>query len=142
MTVKIENLWSAFNQEVENGRNEEVGSTTPLFEVDGENYYVMKTGEDEFALFAEGECLPTLHILVSPDKGPDPSDEKTWDWSAVYFISLWLMAHDPYFADNDYMDNWDNAKKAYVGFLTDYQPDEYFEGGLPEKLTDYLNETR
>lgn len=132
MNVKIENLWSAFNQEVENGRNEEVGSTTPLFEVDGKSYYVMKTGEDAF----------TLYILISPDKDPNPSDEKTWDWSAVYFISLWLMAHDPYFADNDYMDNWDNAKKAYVGFLTDYQPDEYFEGGLPEKLTDYLNETR
>lgn len=87
-------------------------------------------------------ALPTTGNTCVLDDTPDPSDEKTWDWSAVYFISLWMLAHDPSFADNDYMDNWDNAKKAYVGFLTDYRPDEYFDGGLPEKLTDYLNETK
>ena len=42
-------LWAEFGQWIEAGKNEEIFSTTGQFEVDGLNYYVMKTDYNEFS---------------------------------------------------------------------------------------------
>jgi len=52
-------LLSAFNESVERGKSEEIGSID-ILEVDGQTYFVNKTGRDTYALFEEDSMTPLL----------------------------------------------------------------------------------
>lgn len=57
-------LWAEFGQWIEAGKNEEVGSMTGMFEVDGLNYYVMKTDYNEFSLFSEDDPIAISTVTI------------------------------------------------------------------------------
>lgn len=57
-------LWAEFGQWIEAGKNEEVGSMTGMFEVDGLNYIAIKTDENEFALFGEDDFTPICTVTI------------------------------------------------------------------------------
>ena len=50
-------LLSAFNESIERGKSEEIGSID-ILEVDGQTYFVNKTGRDTYALFEEDSMTP------------------------------------------------------------------------------------
>lgn len=57
-------LWAEFGQWIEAGKNEEIFSTTGQFEVDGLNYYVMKTDYNEFSLFSEDDPIAISTVTI------------------------------------------------------------------------------
>jgi hypothetical protein len=57
-------LLAAFNESINRGKNEEVGSMD-FFEVNKKTYSVIKTEQNKYALFCEDEFLPILEKVLN-----------------------------------------------------------------------------
>ena len=57
-------LLSAFNESIERGKSEEIGSID-IIEVAGQTYFVNKTGRDTYALFEEDSMTPLAEKSTS-----------------------------------------------------------------------------
>lgn len=58
-------LLAAFNESIERGKSEEVGSID-TFEVAGQTYFVNKTGRNTYALFEENGFAPLAEKSTAP----------------------------------------------------------------------------
>ena len=56
-------IWQEFNASIDRGKNEEVGSMD-VFQVNGRNYYVNKTGVGEYCLSRENEFAPFCEVKI------------------------------------------------------------------------------
>lgn len=63
MKTMNKKLITAFNDSIQRGKNEEVGSIDVL-NVSGREYYVNKIGRRTFALYAGGDTLPLIEKTV------------------------------------------------------------------------------
>lgn len=61
--MKTSKLIAAFNDSIQRGKNEEVGSIDVL-NVNGREYYVNKIGRCTFALYSCGDTLPLIEKTV------------------------------------------------------------------------------
>ena len=58
-----EKVWIELYASIGRGKNEEIGSAD-VFEVDGSYWYVNKTGEHGFSLYADGEMVPVCVVEI------------------------------------------------------------------------------
>ena len=56
-------LTAAFENSVQRGKNEEIGSMDTI-KVDGCEYYVLKTGKRKFALYEDGNLVALMEKTI------------------------------------------------------------------------------
>ena len=56
-------LTAAFENSIQRGKNEEIGSMDTI-EVDGCEYYVLKTGKRKFALYEDGNLVALMEKTI------------------------------------------------------------------------------
>ena len=61
--MKTSKMTAAFEESIQRGKNEEIGSMDG-FNLYGVEYYVLKTGKRKFALYEDGDMMPLMEKTV------------------------------------------------------------------------------